>query len=126
MTIASARLMQKYLEDGKLNPKHEPTRKGFLRLFAAWILEEDLPFVTGEAPGLHRLFEYLQVRFELPTDTTVRNTLAHIFADLHAEVVKELAVSSALYLDAPVSLNNCRRLSSRRSLIRQTLGPLRK
>ncbi|KZT08290.1 uncharacterized protein LAESUDRAFT_649153 [Laetiporus sulphureus 93-53] len=90
-TPASARLMEKFLEDGRLNPKRDPTQKGFLRVFAAWLLEENLPFTTGEAPGLHRLFHYLGIKFILPTDTTVRNTLARIFADLHAALVKELA-----------------------------------
>ncbi|KAH9939193.1 hypothetical protein B0H21DRAFT_698533, partial [Amylocystis lapponica] len=64
---ASARLMEKFLEDGKLNPHKDPTQKGFLCLFAAWILEEDLPF------------------------TTVHNVLVEIFVEMHGEVVKELA-----------------------------------
>ncbi|TFY60202.1 hypothetical protein EVJ58_g5298, partial [Rhodofomes roseus] len=90
-TQASAKLMEKYLEDGKLNPKLEPTQRGFLQVFAAWIIEDDLPWTTGESPGLARMFRYMQSKFMLPSDTTVRNTVATIFAQLHAEVVKELA-----------------------------------
>lgn len=85
--------MADYLAEGKLNPKAYPTKAGFLKHFAAWIIEEDLPFTTGEAPGLHRLFKYLEVTYQLPSDTTVRNVLAKIYAELHAEVVRELSVS---------------------------------
>ena len=91
-TAASAKLMEEFLLEGKLNPKVEPTRTGFLKLFAGWLLEQDLPFTTGEAPGLKRLFEYLEIKYQLPSDTSVRNTLAHIFASLHATVVEELSV----------------------------------
>lgn len=97
-TVKAAKLMEDFVAEGALNPKLDPTRQGFLRVFAAWILEEDLPWNTGEAPRLKQLFEYLQIRFQLPTDTTVRNTLAKIFADLHAEVVKELAVRHCCFL----------------------------
>jgi hypothetical protein len=92
----SAKLMEDFLAEGKLNPKQEPTRAGFLKIFSAWLLEEDLPWTTGEAPSLVRLFKYLQIKFMLPTDTTVRNTVAKLFADMHAEVVKTLTVSSLL------------------------------
>lgn len=85
--------MEGYLLEGKLNPKIESTRKGFLQIFSAWLLEDDLPWTTGESPGLKRLFEYLHVRFSLPSDTTVRNTLAQIFITLHETIVEELAVS---------------------------------
>ena len=88
----SAEIMEKWLAEGELNPLIEPTRKGFLRLFAAWILEEDLPFTTGEAPPLQQLFQYLKIQYVLPSDTTVRNTLARIFVDLHVAIVRELAV----------------------------------
>ncbi|TFY61097.1 hypothetical protein EVJ58_g4726 [Rhodofomes roseus] len=90
-TAASAQLMDKWLAEGDLNPLVEPTRRGFLRLFSAWIFDEDLPFTTGEAPRLRELFKYLKINYVLPSDTTVRNTLAHIFAELHSAVVKELA-----------------------------------
>lgn len=91
--------MEDFLLEGKLNPKLEPTRSGFLKIFSAWLLEQDLPFNTGEAPGLHRLFKYLEIRFLLPTDTAVRNTLAKIFIELHATVVEELSVSDQLETD---------------------------
>ncbi|CDO78267.1 hypothetical protein BN946_scf184558.g1, partial [Trametes cinnabarina] len=55
----------------------------------AWILDEDLPFTTGESLSLARLFKYLKIKFVLPSDTTVRNVLAQIFIDMHAKVVRE-------------------------------------
>jgi hypothetical protein len=84
--------MEAFLEEGKLNPKCNPTKKGFLKHFAAWILEDDLPFTTGETPGIWCLFEYLSITFQLPTDTTVRNTLAKIYMELHHNLVLELSV----------------------------------
>ena len=48
----SAELMERYLKEGELNPAITPTNKGFKRIFAAWILDEDLPWTTGEAPLL--------------------------------------------------------------------------
>lgn len=91
-TAASAKLMAEFLEEGRLNPKKDPTQAGFLKHFAAWLLEDDLPFSTGESPGIARLFRYLEIHFQLPTDTTVRNVLARIYIELHAKVVKELSV----------------------------------
>lgn len=84
--------MDDFLKEGLLHPHKDPTQKGFLKHFAAWLLEDDLPFDSGESLGIARLFRYLQVRFQLPTDTTVRNELARIYSELHAEVVKELSV----------------------------------
>lgn len=89
---ASAKLMKDYIAEGLLNPAKFPTKAGFLKHFAAWIIEDDLPFTTGESPGIAHLFKYLQVSHQLPTDTTVRNTLAKIYVELHREVVKELNV----------------------------------
>ncbi len=93
---SSRKLMEDYLKRGELNPDIEPTSKGFRRLFAAWILDESLPWTTGEAPSLKLLFQYLKVKFMLPVDTAVRNELASIFAELHGKVVREFAVSSPL------------------------------
>ncbi|KAJ7691056.1 hypothetical protein B0H14DRAFT_2251304, partial [Mycena olivaceomarginata] len=76
---ASAKIMEKnYLREGKLNPALNPTQIGFNRVFAAWIIEDDLAFTTGESPGIQRLFDYIGSRFGLPSDTTVRNTLANL------------------------------------------------
>jgi hypothetical protein len=55
---------------------------------------ESLPWTSGEAPSLALLFRYLKVRFYLPSDTTVRNQLAKIFAELHGKVVREFTVRS--------------------------------
>ena len=85
--------MENMLLEGKLNPKIERTQKGFLKVFAAWLLEEDLPFTMGKAPGLEKLFHYLDIKCQLPSDTTVHNQLAHIFVSLHSTVVEELSVS---------------------------------
>jgi hypothetical protein len=92
VSAASAKIMENFLKDGELNPALERTQKGFYSVFASWILEDDLPFTTGETTGIKRLFTYLQSRFMLPTDTTVRNTLARIFAELHGTVKSELEV----------------------------------
>ncbi|KAJ3747488.1 hypothetical protein DFH05DRAFT_1393207, partial [Lentinula detonsa] len=67
----SVKFMKNYLKDGELNPEAITTERGFLRLFAAWILDEDLPWTTGEAPSLALLFKYLKVRYSLPSDTTL-------------------------------------------------------
>ena len=39
------------------------------------------------------LFRYLKITYQLPSDTTVRNQLGHIFEELHGKVVREFAVS---------------------------------
>jgi hypothetical protein len=89
----SAEIMEAYLKDGELNPAVVATYKGFLRIFSAWIFDESLPWTTGEAPTLQMLFKYLKITYPLPSDTTIRNQLAHIFKELHGKVVREFAVS---------------------------------
>ncbi|KAI1787148.1 hypothetical protein LXA43DRAFT_896683, partial [Ganoderma leucocontextum] len=69
-----------YVKNGALNPALTANQKGFNRIFAAWIFEDDLPFTTGD-------------------DTTVRNALAKIFIDLHATVVQELTAINRWVLD---------------------------
>ena len=44
--------MEEFLEKGRLDPKLYPTKKGFLKHFTAWLIEEDLPFTTGESYGI--------------------------------------------------------------------------
>ena len=90
----STEIMEAYLKEGELNPAIVTMYKGFLRIFLAWILDESLPWTTGEAPTLQMLFKYLKVNYELPSDTTVRNQLAHIFNELHGKVVHEFAVNN--------------------------------
>lgn len=85
--------MEGFLKDGELNPAIVADQAGFFRIFSAWILDESLPWTTGESPTLAMLFKYLKVKFSLPCDTTVRNYLAIIFAELHGMVVHEFAVS---------------------------------
>ncbi|KAF6756067.1 hypothetical protein DFP72DRAFT_810841, partial [Ephemerocybe angulata] len=65
----SVQFMESYLKEGRLRPDIMPTKRGFLRLFAAWILDESLPWTTGEAPSLAVLFKYLKVTYQLPSDT---------------------------------------------------------
>jgi hypothetical protein len=84
--------MEEFLAEGKLNPVVNPTQKGFLKVFSAWILEDDLPFTTGETGGIHRLFRYMQSKFVLPSDTTVRNTLAQIYAEMFNKLKADLKV----------------------------------
>jgi hypothetical protein len=84
--------MEEFLAEGKLNPAVNPTQKGFLKVFSAWILEDDLPFTTGETGGIHRLFRYMQSKFVLPSDTTVRNTLAQIYAEMFNKLKADLKV----------------------------------
>jgi hypothetical protein len=103
-TAASAKLMESFLAEGKLNPKIDPTKKGFLAHFAAWILEDNLPFTTGETPGIKRLFKYLQVKFQLPTDTSVRNELYRIYTHLHRVIVEELSVCPTAFFGLKVIL----------------------
>jgi hypothetical protein len=111
----SADLMAAYLKAGELNPDVTPTQKGFLRLFAAWILDESLPWTSGEAPTLALLFKYLKIRFQLPSDTTVRNQLAKIFAELHGKVVREFTASfaSVSFLLLLILISNDRMLHRR-------------
>jgi hypothetical protein len=92
----SAELMEAYLKEGKLNPSITTTYKGFLRIFSAWILDESLPWTAGKAPTLWMLLKYLKVNYPLPSDTTIRNQLVHIFGELHGKVVHEFAVSDDL------------------------------
>lgn len=85
-------MMSEFLERGRLNPAVRASAKGFLKIFALWILDEDMPWSAGEAPLLRDLFKYLSVSYSLPSDTTVRNELARIFTDLHGKVVEEFSV----------------------------------
>jgi len=84
--------MEKYLAEGKLNPAVVRDQKGFYQVFASWILEDDLPFTTGETAGIARLFSFMQVKYTLPTDTTVRNALAKVFIAMHSQVKQEIKV----------------------------------
>ncbi|KAJ7453226.1 hypothetical protein FB451DRAFT_1373925 [Mycena latifolia] len=46
ISAASAKIMEDFLREGKLNPAVNPTQKGFLTVFSAWILEADDPEVV--------------------------------------------------------------------------------
>lgn len=88
----SAEFMTQYLRAGDLNPAVEPTQRGFTRIFVAWILDESLPWTTGEAPSLSLLFKYLRIKFTLPCDTLVWSQLLEIYNELHNKIVHELMV----------------------------------
>ncbi|KAJ6626478.1 hypothetical protein B0H10DRAFT_2302262, partial [Mycena sp. CBHHK59/15] len=88
VSASSAKIMADFLVDGKLNPAINSTQKNFFKVFSAWIIEDDLPFTTGETPGIQRLFAFLKTRYGLPSDTTVRNTLAEMYVDMYNLVNK--------------------------------------
>ncbi|KAJ6627732.1 hypothetical protein B0H10DRAFT_1665563, partial [Mycena sp. CBHHK59/15] len=69
--------------------------KNFLKIFAAWTIEDDLPFSTGEMPGINRLFEFLHAHYQLPSDTTVGNTLAQMYIDMYKCIKIELAIATS-------------------------------
>ena len=48
----------------------------------------------GKSYGIQQLFKYLDITFQLPSDTTVQNVLVKIYIELHGKVVHELSVSS--------------------------------
>jgi len=96
ISVATAKIMEEFLKDGDLNPRMVRSQKNFYRVFAAWIIQDDLPFTTGEMPGIARLFKFMESQWKLPTDTTVRNYLAKIFSDMHKLVKKELKVREYL------------------------------
>ncbi|KAJ7770293.1 hypothetical protein DFH07DRAFT_684213, partial [Mycena maculata] len=72
VSASSAKIMGDFLVEGKLNPVINTTQGNFLKIFAAWIVEDDLPFTTGETPGIQCLFAFLHTRFHLPSDTSKR------------------------------------------------------
>ena len=118
--------MEEFLVKGRLHPKLDPTKRGFLRHFAAWLIEEDLPFTTGESHGIKRLFKYLNISFQLPSDTTVRNALAKIYIELHAEVVRELSVSHYRNYSRYSPYSDLNRASNPRFPMPTTTGQLAK
>ncbi|KAJ7707181.1 hypothetical protein B0H16DRAFT_1242259, partial [Mycena metata] len=69
-SASSARIMGEFLQAGELNPVINSTQSNFLNIFAAWIVEDDLAFTTGETEGIKRLFAFMQSRYLLPSDTT--------------------------------------------------------
>jgi hypothetical protein len=98
VSASSAKIMADFLVEGKINPAINSTQKNFLKVFTAWIIEDDLPFTTGETPGIQRLFAFLQTRYGLPSDTAVRNTLAEMYVDMYKLVKSELAASTSYYI----------------------------
>ena len=85
--------MEAFLKEGELNLEVTTTYAGFLCIFAAWIIDGSLPWMTGEAPMLQMLSKYLKITYLLPSNTTVYNQLVQIFEELHGKVVHEFAVS---------------------------------
>ncbi|KAF8181016.1 hypothetical protein K438DRAFT_1768188 [Mycena galopus ATCC 62051] len=93
VSAASVKIMEDFLREGRLNSAIIPTQLGFNKVFAAWIIEDDHPFTTGQTDGIHRLFQYMESRFLLPSDTTVRNALTRIYTDMFDNLSDELAVN---------------------------------
>jgi hypothetical protein len=50
-----------FMDVGLKNPAPKPGCQGFLQLFAEWLIMEDLPWTTGEAPSLKQLFKFIDV-----------------------------------------------------------------
>ncbi|KAF8600409.1 hypothetical protein BDV93DRAFT_447587, partial [Ceratobasidium sp. AG-I] len=72
---------------------------GMIRHFSMWVVEENLPWTTGEAPGLQRLWRYLRIDHPLPTDTTVRKTLRGLYLDMQdTQMVFSFAGTLAFYI----------------------------
>lgn len=64
-------LMAKWLAEAGIRPSEDCTQANFHKYFAAWLLEEDLDWTTGEAPSIARLFQFLESKYKLLSDTTV-------------------------------------------------------
>ena len=94
--LQTKEIMDKFLLEGKLNPALTPTQTGFCCIFAAWILDDDLPWTMGESPMLASLFKYLKIKILLPSNTAVCNELAKLFAKMHGKVMQELSVHGQL------------------------------
>ncbi|KAJ6477254.1 hypothetical protein DFH09DRAFT_952060 [Mycena vulgaris] len=77
--------MEDFLVEGKLNPVINTTQKNFLKIFAAWIIFDDLAFTTGESDGINQFF--------VTSDTTVRNTLAQMYIEMYKLLKNELAIA---------------------------------
>ncbi|KAJ6527789.1 hypothetical protein B0H19DRAFT_540851 [Mycena capillaripes] len=95
-SASSAKIMAEFLREGKLNPVINSTQANFPKIFAAWIIEDDLAFTTGETDGIRRLFAFMQSRYILPSDTSVRNALSKIYLDIYHLVKSELAASVSI------------------------------
>jgi hypothetical protein len=61
---ASAKIMEDFLLEGKLNSAINTTQKNFLKIFTAWIIEDDLAFTTGETDGMNYWSPFIR-SFEL-------------------------------------------------------------
>ncbi|KAJ6625138.1 hypothetical protein B0H10DRAFT_2212148 [Mycena sp. CBHHK59/15] len=94
ISAASAKIMEDFLVEGKLNPTINTTQKNFYKIFSAWIIEDDLLFSTGETVGINRLFRFMHSRYELPSDTTVHNTLAKMYTEMYDTLISELAAQN--------------------------------
>lgn len=69
------------------------TQSGFYMAFAAWVVEDNLPWSTGMKSGIQRIWRYLKNKWKLPSDTTVRNYVQRLFDLLVEVLVKEIMVS---------------------------------
>jgi hypothetical protein len=88
-----SKFLQDWLARAKDNHEVRATQRGLLRIFVAWILEENLPGTTGEVPMLRALFRYIDANYQLPSDTKVRTQLFELYEELLNKLVLELSVS---------------------------------
>jgi hypothetical protein len=106
--IDSPKMMQEMVRQGLLNPMVPITQNGFNRHFAAWLVEDNLPWTTGESPGLRRVFWYIKCKLELPSDTTVRQHVTLLYVELLRSVVNELTVGFMALDEGRDSRSGCR------------------
>ena len=90
----STKIIENFLKDGAINPALNRTQKGFYSVFASWILEDDLPFTTGETSGIKILFKYLILDANDSNDDVSNNGLFQVVEPKDGEEVLEK--SSAL------------------------------
>lgn len=97
-TTARSRLvLSKFVASGNENPAIEVTQKGFRELFVRAVIEDDLPFLLGEKPGISRLLTYLlPSHYAIPTRKTVRRDLDLLYSKLNDELNSELKVGESI------------------------------
>lgn len=98
--------LDEWRKNAHLNPKQPRTQEGFYRVFAAGVLQDDLPFTAGEKPGMRRILDYAECKHQLPTDTTVRNKLETVFTSMEDRLKSMLEVRSSVHPSSPLYNTN--------------------
>lgn len=93
-TEKSRLVLSKFVASGNENPAVEVTQKGFRERFVCTIIEDNLPFLLGEKPGVSCLLTYiLPSHYTIPKRKTVRRDLELLYDKLNSELNSELKVS---------------------------------